>query len=83
MLEFLLVVCTVELSKYSLKFPKGEAYRGHIFWDELFVLNTYNLRMPEASRNLLLYRYNRLDAARDIALSVFIYYVQIKSPVWR
>jgi len=45
----------------------GEAYRGHIFWDELFVLPTYIFRVPEVARSLLLYRYYRLDAARDIA----------------
>ncbi|WP_052681956.1 hypothetical protein [Saccharothrix sp. ST-888] len=25
----------------------GEAYRGHVFWDELFVLRLLNLRFPE------------------------------------
>ncbi|MDD3311577.1 beta-phosphoglucomutase family hydrolase [Pseudodesulfovibrio sp.] len=42
----------------------GEAYRGHIFWDELFILPFYDSNFPEISRALLLYRYNRLDAAR-------------------
>ena len=42
----------------------GEAYRGHIFWDELFILPFLNLRIPELSRSLLLYRYRRLDEAR-------------------
>ena len=27
----------------------GEAYRGHVFWDELFVFPFLNFRMPEAS----------------------------------
>jgi trehalose/maltose hydrolase-like predicted phosphorylase len=45
----------------------GEAYRGHIFWDELFIFPFYNLRVPEITRSLLLYRYHRLDAARAIA----------------
>ncbi len=45
----------------------GEAYRGHIFWDELFVLQTLNLRLPELSRAVLRYRYRRLDAARQAA----------------
>lgn len=45
----------------------GEAYRGHIFWDETFVFPVYNMRFPEATRSLLLYRYFRLDAARDRA----------------
>ncbi len=41
----------------------GEAYRGHVFWDELFVLPFLNLHLPEVSRGLLLYRYRRLGAA--------------------
>ncbi|MBS3803209.1 MAG: glycoside hydrolase family 65 protein [Oleiphilaceae bacterium] len=42
----------------------GEAYRGHIFWDELFVLPLLNFRMPEISKAHLMYRYRRLDQAR-------------------
>lgn len=45
----------------------GEAYRGHIFWDELFVFPFFNLRIPEITRSLLQYRYRRLDAARRAA----------------
>ena len=45
----------------------GEAYRGHVFWDELFVFPALNLRLPEATRSLLMYRYNRLTTARRIA----------------
>lgn len=47
----------------------GEAYRGHIFWDEIFILPFLNLRVPQISRSLLLYRYRRLDEARVNALS--------------
>jgi trehalose/maltose hydrolase-like predicted phosphorylase len=46
----------------------GEAYRGHVFWDELFVFPVLNLRLPELSRSLLEYRYYRLPAARRAAL---------------
>ena len=42
----------------------GEAYRGHIFWDELFIFPTLDLRLPQITRSLLLYRYRRLPAAR-------------------
>ncbi len=42
----------------------GEAYRGHIFWDELYILPFLNFRLPEVSRSMLLYRYRRLDEAR-------------------
>ena len=45
----------------------GEAYRGHIFWDELFIFPTINLRLPEITKNLLMYRYRRLNAARRAA----------------
>lgn len=45
----------------------GEAYRGHIFWDELFILPYLNLRFPAITRSLLMYRYYRLDEARHAA----------------
>ena len=45
----------------------GEAYRGHVFWDELFVFPFLNLRMPEITRGLLLYRFRRLPEAREAA----------------
>jgi trehalose 6-phosphate phosphatase len=47
----------------------GEAYRGHIFWDELFVLPVLTLRAPGLTRALMRYRYRRLPAARDAALA--------------
>ncbi|TVQ41129.1 MAG: beta-phosphoglucomutase family hydrolase [Spirochaetaceae bacterium] len=45
----------------------GEAYRGHIFWDELFISPFYNLHFPEVTHSHLMYRYRRLDAARRVA----------------
>ena len=45
----------------------GESYRGHIFWDEAYVLPFYISRSPEMARSLLLYRYRRLDEARAAA----------------
>ncbi len=42
----------------------GEAYRGHVFWDELFVLPLLNLRIPDIARSALRYRHRRLDRAR-------------------
>ncbi|MGW2956132.1 glycoside hydrolase family 65 protein [Streptomyces eurythermus] len=41
----------------------GEAYRGHVFWDELFVLPYLDLHLPEVSRSLLDYRHRRLPRA--------------------
>ncbi len=45
----------------------GEAYRGHIFWDELFILPLYDIHFPEVSKAALMYRYRRLDKAREYA----------------
>ncbi len=45
----------------------GEAYRGHIFWDELFVFPVLHTRAPEIAKSLLRYRYRRLPAARRLA----------------
>ena len=45
----------------------GEAYRGHIFWDELFIFPVLNLRLPMVTRALLGYRYRRLPEARHAA----------------
>ncbi len=45
----------------------GEAYRGHIFWDELYILPIYNLHLSAVAKSVLLYRYERLEAARDYA----------------
>jgi alpha,alpha-trehalase len=42
----------------------GEAYRGHIFWDELFIFPYLNLHLPDLTRALLLYRFRRLPEAR-------------------
>lgn len=45
----------------------GEAYRGHFFWDELFTQPFYNLHFPDVVKGFLMYRYRRLDAAREYA----------------
>jgi alpha,alpha-trehalase len=45
----------------------GEAYRGHIFWDELFIFPFLDLRVPEITRALLMYRYRRINEARAAA----------------
>ena len=47
----------------------GEAYQGHVFWDELFIFPFFNYRMPEITRSLLMYRYHRLGEARAAARS--------------
>ena len=45
----------------------GEAYRGHIFWDELFIFPLLHVRSPEVAQSLLRYRHRRLPAARIAA----------------
>jgi trehalose/maltose hydrolase-like predicted phosphorylase len=45
----------------------GEAYRGHIFWDELFVFPFFNFQRPVLAKALLDYRHARLGAAHKAA----------------
>lgn len=45
----------------------GEGYRGHIFWDEIFILPVITMRLPFVTKSLLAYRSARLPAARHKA----------------
>jgi len=45
----------------------GEAYRGHVFWDEMFVFPFLDLQRPWLASALLDYRRERLGAARAAA----------------
>jgi trehalose/maltose hydrolase-like predicted phosphorylase/beta-phosphoglucomutase-like phosphatase (HAD superfamily) len=45
----------------------GEAYRGHIFWDELFIFPFFNFQRPSLAGTLLEYRHARIGAARAAA----------------
>jgi alpha,alpha-trehalase len=45
----------------------GEAYRGHIFWDEVFIFPFFNFQRPILASALLDYRHARLGAARVAA----------------
>ena len=45
----------------------GEAYRGHVFWDELFIFPFFNFQRPILASALLDYRHARLGAARAAA----------------
>lgn len=47
----------------------GEAYRGHVFWDEMFAFPFLNFQRPWLASALLLYRRERLDAARKAAIA--------------
>jgi trehalose/maltose hydrolase-like predicted phosphorylase len=63
------------LSKHSINLDygatarglHGEAYRGHVFWDEMYILPFFCLHFPDIARSLLMYRYNRLNSARALA----------------
>ncbi|GLV56419.1 kojibiose phosphorylase [Dictyobacter sp. S3.2.2.5] len=59
-------------SRYSIaaKGMTGFGYRGHIFHDtEIFMLPFFTYELPHIARNLLLYRYHLLPAARKKAAS--------------
>ncbi len=47
----------------------GEAYRGHVFWDELFAMHIFDFNMPEISKAFFMYRHRRLPQAREYAKS--------------
>jgi trehalose/maltose hydrolase-like predicted phosphorylase len=67
----LLQVCSRHTADIDAGVParglNGEAYRGHVFWDELYVYPFLNYRMPEVTKGLLMYRYRRLGEARAAA----------------
>lgn len=46
----------------------GEGYRGHIFWDEIFVVPYYAANDPQTARDILKYRIKRIDAAKKNAM---------------
>ncbi|MGH3086820.1 MAG: glycoside hydrolase family 65 protein [Rubrobacteraceae bacterium] len=67
----ILQVCSPHTADLDAGVParglNGEAYRGHIFWDELYIYPFLNFRLPEITRELLMYRYRRLEEARAAA----------------
>lgn len=48
----------------------GESYRGHIFWDELYILPFICLHNPQLAHSLLMYRYRRLPEAYEAAKAI-------------
>jgi alpha,alpha-trehalase len=67
----LLQVCSRLTAHHDAGVParglNGEGYRGHVFWDELFVYPFLNFRLPLITRGLLAYRYRRIGEAREAA----------------
>ncbi len=46
----------------------GFGYRHHVFWDtEIFMLPLFTFTAPELARNMLMYRWHNLPAAREKA----------------
>ncbi len=57
-----------ENASIGAKTLSGLGYKGHVFWDtELFALPPLTLTQPQLARNLLMYRYHRLEGARNKA----------------
>jgi trehalose/maltose hydrolase-like predicted phosphorylase len=67
----LLQVCSRHTADLDAGLParglNGEAYRGHVFWDEIYALPFFNFRLPDVTRGLLMYRYRRMGEARAAA----------------
>ncbi|MDP2709818.1 MAG: glycosyl hydrolase family 65 protein [Solirubrobacteraceae bacterium] len=70
-ISHILQVCSLHTTNHDAGVParglNGEAYRGHVFWDELYVFRYLTSRLPEITRELLMYRYRRLGEARAAA----------------
>jgi trehalose/maltose hydrolase-like predicted phosphorylase len=70
-ISHILQVCSRHTADLDAGVParglNGEAYRGHVFWDELYVYPFLSFRLPDITRELLMYRYRRLGEARSAA----------------
>lgn len=70
-LYHMLVTASEHYTKLDAGIPPrglhGEAYRGHIFWDEIYIFPLYNINLPDVTKASLMYRYRRLDKAREYA----------------
>jgi trehalose/maltose hydrolase-like predicted phosphorylase len=73
-ISHILQVCSPHTADLDAGVParglNGEAYRGHVFWDELYIYPFLNFRLPEITRELLMYRYRRMGEARRAAKKV-------------
>lgn len=68
--EFALLQSPGRDGKTSLgaKGLSGEGYEGHVFWDtEMYVTPFFNFERPEIAKQILMFRYNTLDQARERA----------------
>ncbi len=66
-----LLICAPDndgFSSIGARTLSGEGYKGHVFWDsEIFLLPFYLFTNPKVAKNMLLYRYKRIDMARELA----------------
>lgn len=52
------------------KTMSGPGYSGHVFWDtEIYMLPFFCQQYPDIAKSLLMYRYDRLETAKQVALS--------------
>jgi alpha,alpha-trehalose phosphorylase len=66
------LIQSVGKDRYSNISPKGlsgEGYEGHYFWDsEMYIQPFFTITNPEISRQLIAFRYETLEAARENAV---------------
>lgn len=68
MLQLLQSVGRDGRTSLSAKGQTGEGYEGHYFWDaEILGLPFFSFSKPELAKKMLMYRFNGLDKAREIA----------------
>lgn len=68
MFQLLQSVGKDKYSNISAKGLTGEGYEGHYFWDtEIFVFPVFLLTNLDIAKNLLMYRYNILGSAKELA----------------
>ncbi|NOX62544.1 MAG: glycoside hydrolase family 65 protein [Chloroflexi bacterium] len=57
-----------EFASIGAKTLSGFGYRHHVFWDtDIFMLPYFTYTQPHLARNMLMYRYHTLPAAREKA----------------
>lgn len=67
----LLIMTPIHDGRFNIgaKGLTGEGYKGHVFWDtEILILPYFQYNMPDIARQLLQYRYNNLEGARNKAI---------------
>ena len=61
----------VKRTNIPAKGLSGEGYEGHYFWDtEIYMLPLFTLTSPDIAKNLLRFRYETLDMARERSLEM-------------